>query len=306
MDEGIAVGISSHSALGDPRHFALRRITALYYVILHIWMSWSATARPRPTGFPCCRGAHRPVAYWAGIGITRSRRAALTCATLFAFNGFLDYYSVETRMYTMMTLLGLLATVGFVRGFVFRERRYVILFRGRRGADAVHAQLGALLRCRRVLVADPPLLHQRRGEPHESRTRRDRRLRRSRNPVLAVDSELHLPGAAYRRTMGHQAALWRVRADRIGHPRRRLDRRRDAAGGRHRLLAAVLEAQTYDTRGEGRADAGHARSLHACCGMGQLTGDHARVGRPLLRARRRTDPPAARQSASPVPGWSAR
>jgi MFS family permease len=31
-------------------------------------------------------------------------------------------------MYALMSLLGLLGTIGFVRGFVFRERRYVILF----------------------------------------------------------------------------------------------------------------------------------------------------------------------------------
>ena len=35
-------------------------------------------------------------------------------------------------MYTLMALLGLLGNVGFIRGFVFRERRYVILFARRR------------------------------------------------------------------------------------------------------------------------------------------------------------------------------
>ena len=35
-------------------------------------------------------------------------------------------------MYALMTLLGLFGTIGFIRGFVFRERRYVILFARRR------------------------------------------------------------------------------------------------------------------------------------------------------------------------------
>jgi MFS family permease len=45
-----------------------------------------------------------------------------------ASSAFLDYYSQETRMYALMSLLGLFGTIGFVRGFVFRERRYVIMF----------------------------------------------------------------------------------------------------------------------------------------------------------------------------------
>jgi mannosyltransferase len=129
MDEGIAVGISSHSLSAIPGILRYDGSPPLYYLILHIWMSWFGNGEAATHWLSMLFAELTvPVAYWAGIGITRSRRTALTCATLFAFNGFLDYYSVETRMYTLMTLLGLLATVGFIRGFVFRERRYVILF----------------------------------------------------------------------------------------------------------------------------------------------------------------------------------
>jgi mannosyltransferase len=69
-----------------------------------------------------------PLGFWAGETIGGSRRAALTSATLFALNAFLDYYSQETRMYALMTVFGLMATIGFIRGFVYRERKYVILF----------------------------------------------------------------------------------------------------------------------------------------------------------------------------------
>ena len=47
---------------------------------------------------------------------------------LFALNPFITAYSQETRMYTLMALLGLLATAGFIHGFVYRRRRYLILF----------------------------------------------------------------------------------------------------------------------------------------------------------------------------------
>jgi mannosyltransferase len=129
MDEGIAVGISSHSLSAIPGILRYDGSPPLYYLILHVWMSWFGNGEAATHWLSMLFAELMvPVAYWAGIGITRSRRTALTCATLFAFNGFLDYYSLETRMYTLMALLGLLATVGFIRGFVFRERRYVILF----------------------------------------------------------------------------------------------------------------------------------------------------------------------------------
>jgi uncharacterized membrane protein len=41
---------------------------------------------------------------------------------LFATNAFITVYSQETRMYSLMALLGLLATIGFLQGFVYRRR----------------------------------------------------------------------------------------------------------------------------------------------------------------------------------------
>ena len=129
MDEGIAAGISSHGLSGIPGILRYDGSPPLYYMILHIWMTWFGNGETATHWLSILFAELTvPLGYWAGISITRSRRTALTCATLFALNGFLDYYALETRMYTLMALLGLLGTVGFIRGFVFRERRYVILF----------------------------------------------------------------------------------------------------------------------------------------------------------------------------------
>jgi hypothetical protein len=49
-------------------------------------------------------------------------------AVLFSFSAFLTDYAQETRMYELMGLLGLLATAAFVHAFVFRRRRYLIMF----------------------------------------------------------------------------------------------------------------------------------------------------------------------------------
>lgn len=129
MDEGITVGISSHSLGSIPGILRYDGAPPLFYMLLHVWMSMVGNGQTATHWLSeICAVLTVPVGYWAGLSITGSRRVALTSATLFAFNAFLDYYSVETRMYALMCLWGLLATVGFIRGFVFRERRYVILF----------------------------------------------------------------------------------------------------------------------------------------------------------------------------------
>lgn len=128
MDEGITVGISSHSLAAIPGIMRVDGSPPLFYLLLHIWMSWVGD-REAATHWLSILFATLtiPVSYWGTLGIA-GKRAALTTATVFAFNAFLDYYSLETRMYTLMVLLGLLGTIGFIRGFVQRERRFVVLF----------------------------------------------------------------------------------------------------------------------------------------------------------------------------------
>jgi hypothetical protein len=128
MDEGITVGISSHSLTSIPGILRYDGSPPLFYLLLHVWMSMVGNGQTATHWLSeICAILTIPIGYWAGDSLA-GRRAGLTSATLFAFNAFLDYYGVETRMYALMTLFGLFATLGFVRGFVFRERRYVILF----------------------------------------------------------------------------------------------------------------------------------------------------------------------------------
>jgi hypothetical protein len=68
-----------------------------------------------------------PAGMWAAWSLF-GRRAGAYAAVLFAFSTFLTAYADETRMYELMGLLGILATAGFVHGFVYRRRRYLILF----------------------------------------------------------------------------------------------------------------------------------------------------------------------------------
>src|SRR5437588_668403 len=49
-------------------------------------------------------------------------------AVLFAFSTWLTEYAQETRMYELMGLLGIVATVAFIHAFVNRRHMYLIVF----------------------------------------------------------------------------------------------------------------------------------------------------------------------------------
>ncbi len=68
-----------------------------------------------------------PIGYWAGNSLV-NRRTGYMAAILFASSAFITSYSQETRMYSMMALWGLIATTAFIHAFVYRRRKYVILY----------------------------------------------------------------------------------------------------------------------------------------------------------------------------------
>ncbi len=128
MDEGITVGIASHPLTAIPGIMRMDGAPPLFYMMLHVWMSmFGNSVRATHTLSLIFASATIPVGYWAGASIA-NKRAGLMTATMFAFIAFLDSYATETRMYSFMTLLGLLATIGFVNGFALRRRKYIPLW----------------------------------------------------------------------------------------------------------------------------------------------------------------------------------
>ena len=127
-DEGIAVGISSHAFGSIPDLLRQDGSPPLYYLLLNVWMSLfgssEAATHILSLGFAL---ATVPVALWAGWSLF-GRRAGWICASLMALNPFLAYYANETRMYSLMVLLGLLATATLVHAFAFGRRRYLPAF----------------------------------------------------------------------------------------------------------------------------------------------------------------------------------
>ncbi len=127
-DEAITTGIASHSLSAIPGVLRHDGSPPLFYLMLHVWMSvfgGSETATHSLSllfGLLCI-----PAGMWAAWSLF-GRRAGYYAAVLFAFSTFLSAYADETRMYELMGLLGILATAGFIHGFVYRRRPYLILF----------------------------------------------------------------------------------------------------------------------------------------------------------------------------------
>lgn len=128
IDEGLSVGISSHSFLDIPGVLRLDGSPPLYYMVLHVWMAVFGDGQATTHVLSLCFSlAAIPVAYWAGAG-TFGRRAGAFAAILAAINPFLTYYAQETRMYALVSLLALLVAASIVRVFVFRRRAFIPLF----------------------------------------------------------------------------------------------------------------------------------------------------------------------------------
>jgi hypothetical protein len=128
MDEAITVGIASHHLTQIPGVLRNDGSPPLFYVILHLWMSLFGDSETSTHSLTALIGTLTiPVGLWAGWSLF-GRRAGIIAAILFTFNAFIVVYSGETRMYVLMALWGLLATAGFLHGFVYRRRRYVLLF----------------------------------------------------------------------------------------------------------------------------------------------------------------------------------
>jgi hypothetical protein len=118
IDEGLSVGIADRP-LGDiPAALRLDGSPPLYYVLLHGWIAVFGTAETATHAMSLLFAVLAvPAAWWAARGLF-GRTAGLTAALLAATNPFLTHYAQETRMYALVTLLGVLACGAFGRAYV--------------------------------------------------------------------------------------------------------------------------------------------------------------------------------------------
>ena len=126
IDEGLSVGIASHPLGEIPGLLALDGSPPLYYVLLHLWMGVAGDS---------VRAVHLlsvvfavlavPAAGWAVLPVF-GERGALGAAALVAVSPFVGFYADEGRMYSLLFLLGIVASGALMRTFVLRRRRWAI------------------------------------------------------------------------------------------------------------------------------------------------------------------------------------
>jgi hypothetical protein len=128
VDESMSIGIASHPITEIPNVLRQDGTPPLFYILLHLWTNVFGTGEQATGAMSLVfAAACVPAAFWMGSSLF-GRRAGWFCAVLTAGNGLVIRYSHETRMYTLMALLSLLATGAFLHAFVFRRRGYLVMF----------------------------------------------------------------------------------------------------------------------------------------------------------------------------------
>ena len=128
MDEGLSVGIASHDFFDIPGLLKQDGSPPLYYLLLHLWMNAVGDSEQQTHALSLLFAlASIPTALWAGWSLW-GLRAGLIAAALAAVSPFLTAYGQETRMYSLVGLLSIVAAASFVHAFLHRRRRYVPVF----------------------------------------------------------------------------------------------------------------------------------------------------------------------------------
>ncbi len=126
--EASATGLASNSLSALPGALRAAGASPLYYLLLHFWIDIFGSGESATRVLSLLIALMTiPIAMWTGWSIG-GRRAGFFAAVLFAFSSFLTRYAQETQPAALMTLLGLLATAGFVHGFIYRRRGFLWLF----------------------------------------------------------------------------------------------------------------------------------------------------------------------------------
>lgn len=128
IDEGLTIGLSQGGPLAIPSSLRGDGSPPLYYLLLHLWTSVAGTGEVATRALSLVLAAVTvPVGFVAADRLF-GRRAGWISAGLFAFSPFLTHFSRETRMYTLVVLLGLVVVAAFIDGFVVRHRRSCVIF----------------------------------------------------------------------------------------------------------------------------------------------------------------------------------
>jgi mannosyltransferase len=157
IDEGLSVGIASHSLADIPSVLRADGSPPLYYMLLHVWISVFGDGEARTHMLSLLFALLTiPVAFFAGRTLF-GERAGWCAAAVAALNPFLNYYAQETRMYSLVVLLSLLVAASFALAFVQRRRGWLAGF-ALSGAALIYTHNWGLFMIVGTAVALLPLL----------------------------------------------------------------------------------------------------------------------------------------------------
>jgi hypothetical protein len=126
IDEGISVGIASHPLSDIPRALIEDGSPPLYYVLLHGWIALFGAGEAATRSLSLLFAlATVPAAWWAARSIFGPRAGAIAAGAA-AGCPFLTLYAQETRMYSLVALLSLLASASFVLAFAQGRRSQLV------------------------------------------------------------------------------------------------------------------------------------------------------------------------------------
>ena len=210
VDEGLSVGIADRPLLDIPGILRQDGSPPLYYMLLNVWLGLAGSdERATHTLSLLFALAAVPVAFW-GAGLVFGRRAAWIAAVLTVFNPFLSQYAQETRMYSLVVLLSMLATSLFLRTYTGDERparRWPVLF-ALALATTLYTHNWALFLGMAMGIAWLGLLYLAPAAERGARLRDGAaRLRPDRAAVPAVAADAAVPGRAHRRAVVAQARV---------------------------------------------------------------------------------------------------
>ena len=127
IDEGISVGIASHPLGAIPGVLREDGSPPLYYALLNVWIALFGSAPSATHALSAILAiACVPAAWWAVAPFGTWTGIAAAC--VMAFDPYVGLYADETRMYSLVLLLALLACGAFLRAFVLRRRVHVATF----------------------------------------------------------------------------------------------------------------------------------------------------------------------------------
>lgn len=124
IDEGLSVGIADRPLLDIPGILRQDGAPPLYYMLLHAWLGIAGDSEVATHSLSLIFALLCVPAAWWALRAPFGVRTAWIGAALAALNPFLTSYAQETRMYSLVVLLGLLACGAFLRALVMRRPRW--------------------------------------------------------------------------------------------------------------------------------------------------------------------------------------